>query len=145
MTQALLELKEVSKAFGGLQCIVDLDIEVRDGEILSVIGPNGAGKTTLFNLITGIYEPDSGDILLDGESLVGLAPHKITNRGVARTFQTLASVPEHERQGERDGRDVRSNPGIAGRVDAPSSARSARRARVERCRRGASSPSSVSG
>ena len=89
MTQALLELKEVSKAFGGLQCIVDLDIDVRDGEILSVIGPNGAGKTTLFNLITGIYEPESGDILLDGESLVGLAPHKITNRGVARTFQTL--------------------------------------------------------
>ena len=79
----------MSKAFGGLQCIVDLDIEVRDGEILSVIGPNGAGKTTLFNLVTGIYEPDSGDILLDGESLVGLAPHKITNRGVARTFQTL--------------------------------------------------------
>ena len=62
---------------------------MREGEILSVIGPNGAGKTTLFNLVTGIYEPDSGDILLDGESLVGLAPHKITNRGVARTFQTL--------------------------------------------------------
>ena len=56
---------------------------------MSVIGPNGAGKTTLFNLVTGMYRPDSGEILLDGESLVGLAPHKITNRGVARTFQTL--------------------------------------------------------
>jgi branched-chain amino acid transport system ATP-binding protein len=89
MAEALLELKAVNKSFGGLQCIVDLDMDVRSGEILSVIGPNGAGKTTLFNLITGIYEPDSGDILLDGESLVGLAPHKITNRGVARTFQTL--------------------------------------------------------
>jgi branched-chain amino acid transport system ATP-binding protein len=87
--EALLELKHVSKSFGGLQCITDLDMEVRQGEILSVIGPNGAGKTTLFNLVTGIYEPDSGDILLDGKSLVGLAPHKITNRGVARTFQTL--------------------------------------------------------
>jgi len=87
--QALLELKQVSKAFGGLQCIWHLDLEVRQGEILSVIGPNGAGKTTLFNLVTGIYEPDSGDILLDGKTLVGLAPHKITNRGVARTFQTL--------------------------------------------------------
>jgi branched-chain amino acid transport system ATP-binding protein len=87
--EILLELKGVTKSFGGLLCIDDLDMEVRAGEILSVIGPNGAGKTTLFNLVTGIYEPDSGDILLDGESLVGLAPHKITNRGVARTFQTL--------------------------------------------------------
>ena len=89
MAAPLLELKRVSKAFGGLQCINHLDIEVQEGEILSVIGPNGAGKTTLFNLVTGIYEPDSGDILLDGKSLVGLPPHKITNRGVARTFQTL--------------------------------------------------------
>ena len=86
---ALLELRGVSKSFGGLLCIDDLDMDVKEGEILSVIGPNGAGKTTLFNLVTGIYEPDSGDILLDGESLAGLAPHKITNRGVARTFQTL--------------------------------------------------------
>jgi ABC-type branched-subunit amino acid transport system ATPase component len=86
---ALLELTRVSKAFGGLQCISDLDLDVRDGEIVSVIGPNGAGKTTLFNLVTGIYQPDSGDIRFDGESIVGVAPHKITNRGVARTFQTL--------------------------------------------------------
>lgn len=89
MAEVLLELRKVSKAFGGLQVISDLDMETREGEIVSVIGPNGAGKTTLFNLITGIYEPDSGDILLDGKSLVGLPPHKITNRGVARTFQTL--------------------------------------------------------
>lgn len=89
MAEALLQLQRVNKAFGGLQCIEDLDLEIREGEIVSVIGPNGAGKTTLFNLITGIYEPDSGDILLDGESLVGLAPNKITNRGIARTFQTL--------------------------------------------------------
>jgi branched-chain amino acid transport system ATP-binding protein len=89
MAQPLLELADVSKAFGGLQCISHLDIEVKEGEIVSVIGPNGAGKTTLFNLITGMYRPDSGDIRLDGESIVGLAPNKITNRGVARTFQTL--------------------------------------------------------
>ena len=89
MADVLLELGGVYKSFGGLQCITDLDLEVRAGEIVSVIGPNGAGKTTLFNLITGIYQPDKGDIVLDGESLVGLAPHKITNRGVARTFQTL--------------------------------------------------------
>jgi branched-chain amino acid transport system ATP-binding protein len=86
---SLLELKRVSLAFGGLQVVSDLDLHLDEGEIVSVIGPNGAGKTTLFNLITGIYRPDEGDITLDGESLVGLPPHKITRRGIARTFQTL--------------------------------------------------------
>ena len=85
----LLELRSVSLAFGGLQVVTDLDLAVEEGEIVSVIGPNGAGKTTLFNLITGIYRPDEGDILLDGASLVGLQPHQITRRGIARTFQTL--------------------------------------------------------
>jgi branched-chain amino acid transport system ATP-binding protein len=85
----LLELKEVDKSFGGLRVIADLDLVVKEHEIVSVIGPNGAGKTTLFNLITGIYRPDSGEIQLDGRSLVGVAPHKITELGIARTFQTL--------------------------------------------------------
>jgi branched-chain amino acid transport system ATP-binding protein len=85
----LLELKGVDKSFGGLRVIADLDLVVNEHEIVSVIGPNGAGKTTLFNLITGIYRPDSGDMQLDGRSLVGLAPHKITELGIARTFQTL--------------------------------------------------------
>jgi branched-chain amino acid transport system ATP-binding protein len=85
----LLELQGVDKAFGGLTVVADLDLRVDEGEIVSVIGPNGAGKTTLFNLVTGIYRPDSGDILLDGRSLVGLPPHQITKRGVARTFQML--------------------------------------------------------
>jgi branched-chain amino acid transport system ATP-binding protein len=85
----LLELRQVNKAFGGLDVITGLDLHVDNGEIVSVIGPNGAGKTTLFNLVTGVYRPDSGDVLLDGESLVGLPPHEITKRGVARTFQTL--------------------------------------------------------
>jgi branched-chain amino acid transport system ATP-binding protein len=87
--QPLLELRQLNKAFGGLQVISNLDLEVRAGEVVSVIGPNGAGKTTLFNLITGIYGPDRGDIVFEGESIVGLPPHKITNRGLARTFQTL--------------------------------------------------------
>jgi len=86
---ALLELRKVSKHFGGLDVISGLDLEVHDHEIVSVIGPNGAGKTTLFNVITGVYRPEHGDILLDGESIVGLAPHVIAKRGVARTFQTL--------------------------------------------------------
>jgi branched-chain amino acid transport system ATP-binding protein len=85
----LLELKGLSLAFGGLVVVDKLDLVVNEREIVSVIGPNGAGKTTLFNLITGIYLPDAGEIRLDGESLVGLAPHAITQRGVARTFQTL--------------------------------------------------------
>ena len=89
MADALLELSQVSKAFGGLHCINHLDVVLNEGEIVSVIGPNGAGKTTLFNLITGVYRPDAGDIRLDGKSIVGLAPHTITNRGIARTFQTL--------------------------------------------------------
>jgi branched-chain amino acid transport system ATP-binding protein len=85
----LLELHGVNKSFGGLACISDLDLHVNEGEIVSVIGPNGAGKTTLFNIITGVYRPDEGEILLEGESIVGLEPHEVTNRGVARTFQTL--------------------------------------------------------
>jgi branched-chain amino acid transport system ATP-binding protein len=85
----LLELRRVSMAFGGLRVIDGLDLEVAENEIVSVIGPNGAGKTTLFNLVTGVYRPLAGDILFEGRSLVGLAPHAITGRGIARTFQTL--------------------------------------------------------
>ena len=86
---ALLELDGVSLAFGGLRVVDGLDLRVEKGEIVSVIGPNGAGKTTLFNLITGIYRPEAGDIRLDGETIVGLEPHEICCRGISRTFQTL--------------------------------------------------------
>ena len=86
---AMLDLQRVSMAFGGLTVVSGLDLEVHEGEIVSVIGPNGAGKTTLFNLITGVYEPTAGDIRFGGESVVGLEPHEITKRGIARTFQTL--------------------------------------------------------
>jgi branched-chain amino acid transport system ATP-binding protein len=87
--ERLLELRAVSKSFGGLLCIDQLDLHVDAGEIVSVIGPNGAGKTTLFNIVSGIYPPDSGEIVFQGESIVGLDPHKIAQRGIARTFQTL--------------------------------------------------------
>jgi len=86
---ALLELRNVSKAFGGLQVIDHLSLHVDEGEIVSVIGPNGAGKTTVFNLVTGIFHVDSGEIVFEGNKISGLAPHRITNRGIARTFQTL--------------------------------------------------------
>ena len=85
----LLELQGVNKAFGGLRVVDDLNVRVDEGEIVSIIGPNGAGKTTVFNLISGIYRPEEGKILLDGRDLVGLAPHKINSLGIARTFQTL--------------------------------------------------------
>jgi len=85
----LLELAEVSKSFGGLRVIDELNLHVDEDEIVSVIGPNGAGKTTLFNLVTGVYAPDDGDIRFEGRSLLGLEPHEITARGIARTFQTL--------------------------------------------------------
>jgi branched-chain amino acid transport system ATP-binding protein len=86
---ALLDLRGVTMAFGGLRVVDSLDLHVDEGEIVSVIGPNGAGKTTLFNLITGIYEPIEGEIEMEGRSIVGLDPHRITQRGIARTFQTL--------------------------------------------------------
>jgi branched-chain amino acid transport system ATP-binding protein len=89
MATPLLELEGVSKAFGGLRVIDGLDLVVNEREVVSVIGPNGAGKTTLFNLITGLYRPDGGEIRLDGRNLVGMPPYKITKLGVARTFQTL--------------------------------------------------------
>jgi ABC-type branched-subunit amino acid transport system ATPase component len=89
MAETLLDLRGVSMAFGGLAVVQNLDLHVAEGEIVSVIGPNGAGKTTLFNLVTGVYEPTDGDILFAGESIKGLEPHKITRKGIARTFQTL--------------------------------------------------------
>jgi len=89
LSTPLLELRGLGVSFGGLRVIDGLDVHVDEREIVSLIGPNGAGKTTVFNLITGVFKPDEGDIVLDGESLVGLEPHVITTRGVARTFQTL--------------------------------------------------------
>ncbi|MGB3715188.1 MAG: ATP-binding cassette domain-containing protein, partial [Candidatus Promineifilaceae bacterium] len=85
----LLETRKLTKDFGGLMAIADLNFHVDEGEIVSVIGPNGAGKTTFFNLISGMYPPRSGEIHFDGHNLVGLKPDQITKRGIARTFQTV--------------------------------------------------------
>jgi len=85
----LLELRNIYKAFGGLQAISDVSLKVEEGEIVSIIGPNGAGKSTLFNLITGVYRPDRGDIVFEGERINGLTPDKVTMKGIARTFQNL--------------------------------------------------------
>jgi branched-chain amino acid transport system ATP-binding protein len=86
---ALLELDKLTLDFGGLRALSELDLQVDQGEIVSVIGPNGAGKSTVFNVITGIYEPTAGAVRFDGKSLAGLKPHQVTQLGVARTFQSL--------------------------------------------------------
>jgi ABC-type branched-subunit amino acid transport system ATPase component len=86
---AILELQGVSMSFGGLKAVDDLSFEVRENEIVSIIGPNGSGKTTTFNVISGLYEPDSGDILLKGESVAGLRPDQVHDKGISRTFQSL--------------------------------------------------------
>src|SRR6266516_1110145 len=90
---ALLKLTKVSKHFGGLAAVQDLDLEVKPQEIISVIGPNGAGKTTVFNLITGVYRPTEGDIRFADRSLVGRKPFEITEHGIARTFQNIRLFP----------------------------------------------------
>jgi branched-chain amino acid transport system ATP-binding protein len=89
----VLEVENLTKRFGGLVAVDDVTFNMTEGEILGLIGPNGAGKTTVFNLITGIYAPDSGDLRFFGESVVGMRPHQITEKGVARTFQTIRLFP----------------------------------------------------
>jgi len=84
-----LSLDQLSLSFGGLAALSGLDLEVTDGEIVSLIGPNGAGKTTVFNVITGVYLPSSGDVLFRGRSIAGQPPHRIARLGIARTFQSL--------------------------------------------------------
>jgi branched-chain amino acid transport system ATP-binding protein len=84
---ALLEIKKLNKSFGGLKAVHDLNFKVEEGEIFGQIGPNGAGKTTAFNLITGFYRPDEGEIWFQGENLVGLKSFHICQRGICRTFQ----------------------------------------------------------
>ncbi|SPE36476.1 leucine/isoleucine/valine transporter subunit; ATP-binding component of ABC superfamily [Burkholderiales bacterium] len=86
---ALLEVQELSKAFGGVMAVQQVSFRVDAGIVYSVIGPNGAGKTTLFNLITGVYAPCSGEIRLDGCTISGQAPHLLARKGIARTFQNL--------------------------------------------------------
>jgi branched-chain amino acid transport system ATP-binding protein len=90
---ALLEVQGLTRHFGGVSAVSDLSFSVNEGEILGLIGPNGAGKTTVFNLITGFVRPSKGTIRLDGQSVVGLRPHAVARRGIARTFQIVKPFP----------------------------------------------------
>jgi branched-chain amino acid transport system ATP-binding protein len=85
---ALLEVKDVSRRFGGIVALDEVSFEVGEGEIVGLIGPNGAGKTTAFNVITRLYRPDSGDLNFEGETLLSTPPHRVVARGIARTFRT---------------------------------------------------------
>jgi branched-chain amino acid transport system ATP-binding protein len=113
---ALLEVRNLTRRFGGIVAVDDVSFDVLQGEIVGLIGPNGAGKTTVFNLVTRLYAPDGGDILFAGRSLLATPPHKVVSRGITRTFQNLALFPtmtvlENVLVGShvhrRDGRDDR--------------------------------------
>ena len=86
---SLLKVDKLTVQFGGIKALTAIDFEMEEKEILAIIGPNGAGKTTLFNCISGVYHPTSGDILYAGESLLGLSPDRIAQRGIGRTFQNI--------------------------------------------------------
>jgi branched-chain amino acid transport system ATP-binding protein len=133
----LLVVESVSLAFGGVQALGDVSLEVREGEIFALIGPNGAGKTTLFNVISGVMRPDAGDVRFDGRSIVGWAPHRIARAGIARTYQIVRpfgrlSVVDnvavgslvHERtiaRARNDARDIVGFVGLGAYADRPAS------------------------
>jgi branched-chain amino acid transport system ATP-binding protein len=134
---ALLELSGLTRDFGGLRAVSALDLEVRQGEILGLIGPNGAGKTTVFNLVTGFFRPTAGEVRFEGRSIVGLRPHAVAARGIARTFQvvkpfrglsvlenvTLAAFLRHpaRRDAEARAREVLERMGLARRAETAAS------------------------
>jgi branched-chain amino acid transport system ATP-binding protein len=91
---SLLQMKGISKFFGGIRAVSNVNLTVESGKIVSIIGPNGAGKTTVFNCITGLYSPDEGDLLFNGENITGKKPHSITDAGIARTFQNIRLFSE---------------------------------------------------
>jgi branched-chain amino acid transport system ATP-binding protein len=90
---SLLEAIGVTKIFGGIAALDGIDLSIHEGDILGLIGPNGAGKTTFFNVLTGLYQPEEGDILFQDQRINGLAPHQITALGIARTFQNIRLFP----------------------------------------------------
>jgi branched-chain amino acid transport system ATP-binding protein len=113
----LLEVTGVSKHFGGLYALNELDLHVDQGEIVSVIGPNGAGKSTVFNVITGLYAPDAGDVRFSGESILGRLPSQVTKLGIARTFQNVKLFPNMTvLENAMVGQHCRSRAGVFGAI-----------------------------
>lgn len=115
MSEPLLDLRQVGIRFGGVRAISDLDLQVPQGAIFGLIGPNGAGKTSCFNVITGVYQATSGEVVFDGKPLAGLKPHRITQLGVARTFQNIRLFPEMSAlENVMVGADAQHRTGVAG-------------------------------
>jgi branched-chain amino acid transport system ATP-binding protein len=116
----LFECKGLVKSFGGLHAVNLFEISIEQGEIVSIIGPNGAGKTTFFNLVTGFYPPDSGEINFLDHKLVGLSPYQITQLGIARTFQTVRLFPNMTvLENIMIGQHCRSRGGVIGAIFRP--------------------------
>lgn len=116
-TSPLLSVTGVNKRFGGLQALSDVGLEIREGEIYGLIGPNGAGKTTFFNVITGLYTPDSGTFVLDGERYEPSAVHRVAEAGIARTFQNIRLFGDMTAlENVMVGRHVRTSAGVFGAV-----------------------------
>jgi branched-chain amino acid transport system ATP-binding protein len=117
VTEVVLRVRGVNKRFGGLQALADVGVEIRRGQIYGLIGPNGAGKTTFFNVITGLYTPDSGTFELDGHPYSPSEPHKVARAGIARTFQNIRLFPEMTaRENVMVGRHVRTHATALGAV-----------------------------
>jgi branched-chain amino acid transport system ATP-binding protein len=114
---ALLEVRNLSKRFGGIEALIDASFSIGQGEIYGLIGPNGAGKTTLFNLLTGIYPPDRGHFAFEGKDLEGLKPYQIAARGIARTFQNIRLFANLSAlENVMIGRHVRTRAGVIGAI-----------------------------
>ncbi|WP_028999459.1 ABC transporter ATP-binding protein [Azohydromonas australica] len=116
-SNTVLKVSGVSKRFGGLQALSDVGIEIRAGQVYGLIGPNGAGKTTFFNVITGLYTPDSGSFELGGQPYKPAAVHEVAKAGIARTFQNIRLFPEMTAlENVMVGRHVRTGSGLFGAV-----------------------------
>ena len=117
MNCALFEARAIAKHFGGVKALTDVSLSIRKGEIYGLIGPNGAGKTTFFNVLTGLYHPDGGELVFDGEKLKASAPHLAAKRGIARTFQNIRLFGNMSAmENVMVGRHVRTHAGVLGAV-----------------------------
>ena len=120
----LLSVQGVNKRFGGLQALSDVGLQIKQGEIYGLIGPNGAGKTTFFNVITGLYTPDSGEFVLGGSAYQPTAVHEVARTGIARTFQNIRLFGEMTAlENVMVGRHVRTKAGVFGAIFRPPSVR----------------------